>query len=223
MSGLTSGLKRGKRNGCDHSMSSAKGEAPAPSSRRVFPDGGAGRDLSEDNEDSAADLSACSDVVRLDLKENLGFGVVARLLGFGMTRSSSSSDVGRLTSGWSEPQSSPRAACDRGKSFLRYELDLRLCREPGVDGLPSESKDRSSASKEGMESLDVDLVCRYSRFPWLASGNEALRGFSTSKSSSSTCIEGLLPKLLPGLSSLFHSFTSSSIDMLRELLVLLLN
>lgn len=100
MSGRTSGLKRGKRKGCDQSMSSAIGEAPAPGSSRRSLEGGAGKDLSEDNEESAADLSACSDVVRFDLKENLGLGVEARLLGFGMTRSSSSSsEAGRLTSG----------------------------------------------------------------------------------------------------------------------------
>lgn len=61
------------------------------------------------------------------------------------------------------PHSSPRAGCERGKSFFRFELDLRLCSDPGVDGLPIDSNDRSSASSEGTESLDVDRVCMYSR------------------------------------------------------------
>lgn len=80
-------------------MSSAMGEAPAPRSKRRSPDGGAGRDLSEDREESAADLSACSDVVRFDLKENLGLGVEARLPGVEITRSSFSSEDGKLIKG----------------------------------------------------------------------------------------------------------------------------
>ena len=209
MFGRTSGLNRGNRKGCDHNISSDSGDTTA---RELVVEGGP--EANENMELMALLLSACKEVVRFEVKEDLGFGVVALLTGVGKNRSSSASLIGNGTNGWSRAQSWP-AGKDRGISFfLRLLLDLRLRRDGGVEGLVRDRTDLSSALREGIESLDVDRECRYS-----ASGALLLPGVicssSSSASSRSTLREGLLLRLGFSVSSVFHSLTSSSIEIRR--------
>ena len=97
MAGRTSWLNLGKRNGCDQSMSSDRGD----DGERC--DGlEAVLRLKFEIELIAAFLSAWIEVVRLEVKPGLGFGVVALLLLFGdriSPSSGSSSSVKGGTSG----------------------------------------------------------------------------------------------------------------------------
>lgn len=155
MAGLTSGLNRGKRKGCDQSMSSDRGE-----------DGERCDDtlprLNEDMELIAAFLSAWRDVVRFDVNLAFGFGVEARLEFGGdiiNPSSGSSSPGGAGIKGWLRAHSSV-VGTDRGVAFLRLIKDFRLRRDSGVDKLPFDNIDLSSASKEGTDSADADRVDR---------------------------------------------------------------
>lgn len=117
--------------------------------------------LNDEREVIAAFLSACREVVMLDLKEDFGFDVGTRLVfeGESMRLSSGSSSSDALsTSGWSDPHSSV-AGKDRGLSFFKLGQDLRLRNDPGVDRLPLDKIDLSSASSDGTDSADVVLVC----------------------------------------------------------------
>ena len=119
IAGRTSGLKRGKRKGWDQSMSSEKGEdGERCACEEVL------LRVKEEMELTAAFLSACRDVVRLDVKLGFGFGVEARLvLGERIKPSSGSSSSGGGTRGWLKAHSSA-VGRDRPFSLFKLELDF---------------------------------------------------------------------------------------------------
>lgn len=115
--------------------------------------------LREEMDERAASFRAWRDDVRFDLKDGrLGRGELR--VGVVGVKVSSSEVSGPETRGWSVHSS--RFGSERDNSLRRSVFDLRLRSEPGVDGLLVESKDRSSASRDGIESLDIDRMCRYS-------------------------------------------------------------
>ena len=155
-SGRTSWLKRGKRNGCDQRISSDSCEATTARSA-LFAER---RPRNEEEEvlrgakdDNAASLRACRDVVRFDLKDDLGLLPVARSCDV-VKSSSSSSPWGRGIKGWSSQLS--RTAGVLGDSLRATMLDLRLRIDIGVAGLPMENIEWASPSNDGTESLDSD-------------------------------------------------------------------
>ena len=98
--------------------------------------------------------------MRLDLKVDFSFAVAALPVSARdrFSLSSGSSSCGSPgTRGWFESHSSV-AGTDRDVTFFKFDIDLRLCKDSGVEGLPLERMDRSSASKDGIDSADVDRV-----------------------------------------------------------------
>ena len=78
MVGLTSELSRGNRNGCDQSISSVRIDDAARCCG-----GDPLLDVNDDMELIAAFFRACSDVVRLDVNLDFGFGVACLLISGG--------------------------------------------------------------------------------------------------------------------------------------------
>lgn len=58
-------------------------------------------------------------------------------------------------SGWSVMQSSV-AGTERDVTLLRFDMERLLRSDPGVEGLPLDRMDRSSASRDGTESEEVE-------------------------------------------------------------------
>lgn len=127
--------------------------------------------------------------MRFDLKEDLDLeAAVVGWMGL-KSRASSSSAVVVVINGWFPTQFS-RTGCDRGDSFRMFMLDLRLRIDSGVAGLPKERSERSSASSEGMESLEADRS--YSGRLYRLDCQDGDRDSSDSSARSKSMLRGLL-------------------------------
>ena len=102
-------------------------------------------------------FNAWKDVVRFDLKLDFGFGVVG-LLSSRVARSTLSSNASSYALGarGCSDAHSTEAGKERCLSFLKLEYDLALRSDPGVDKLRLDCIDRSSSSRDGTDSRDVD-------------------------------------------------------------------
>lgn len=112
----------------------------------------------EEIELTAASFSDCKEAVKFDLNEDFDFATTRFCFGSG-GKSSSPSISSVVIRGWSEAQSTDSGS-DLGFSFLKFVIDFRLRKEPGVEGLPTDNTDWLSESRDGIESLEADLALR---------------------------------------------------------------
>lgn len=111
----------------------------------------------------AAFFRAWSELERLDLRLIRGFGVDGLLVfgGDNIKPSSGSSSSGSDgTRGCCDAQSSATGRDLLDFSLFKLRIDLRLRSDSGVEGLPLERIDLSSASNDGIDSAEVVRVCR---------------------------------------------------------------
>ena len=164
---------------------------------------------------TAAFLSACSELVRFDLKLALVLGG-GRLTRFGIGTISSFESSLVSANGWSEAQSSDAGSDLDSLSFLKVVIDFRLRNDSGVERLSFEPIERSSASSEGIDSADSDRMFIMRSSGRLSADTEHASSL-LSDSSSRTLRAGLLPSEETNDLSVFHSLTNSSNDIRRGL------